>query len=63
MVTDKQVRRLRMSYKRTGSLCKAAAQAEMDEKTARKYLRARQLPSEMAATHTWRTRPDAFEED
>jgi transposase len=63
MVTDKQVRRLQMSYKRTGSLCKASAQAEMDEKTARKYIRARQLPSEMAAAHSWRTRPDAFEED
>jgi hypothetical protein len=32
----------------------------MDAKTARKYLRARRLPSEMNRKHTWRTRPDLF---
>ena len=34
----------------------------MDPKTARKYLRARRLPSEMQKKHTWRTRPDPFAE-
>jgi hypothetical protein len=63
MVTDKQVRRLRMSYKRTGSVCKAAAQAEMDEKTARKYIRSKAMPSQIASEHTWRTRPDPFAQD
>jgi hypothetical protein len=40
----------------------AAAQAGMDEKTARKYLRAGKLPSEMKGEHTWRTREDPFAE-
>ena len=39
----------------------AAAKAGMDVKTARKYLRSRKLPSEVAADHTWRTRSDPFE--
>lgn len=34
----------------------------MDEKSARKYLRAGKLPSEMRVEHTWRTREDPFEE-
>jgi hypothetical protein len=34
----------------------------MDEKTARKYLRAGKLPSEMMREHTWRTREDPFAE-
>ena len=34
----------------------------MDEKTARKYRRSGQLPSEVQAPHTWRTRPDPFAE-
>jgi len=34
----------------------------MDEKTARKYRDAEQLPSQMKTEHTWRTRPDSFEE-
>jgi len=35
----------------------------MDRKTARKYLKAGKLPSEMAEPRTWRTHPDAFAED
>jgi hypothetical protein len=38
----------------------AAAKAEMDVKTARKYGRLGKLPSEVKAAHTWRTRPDRF---
>ncbi len=34
----------------------------MDVKTARKYLRARHLPSEMKAERHWRTRQDGFAE-
>src|SRR5260370_41570980 len=34
----------------------------MDVKTARKYLRARRLPSEMQADRHWRTRQDGFSE-
>ena len=38
----------------------AAAKAGMDRKTARKYLRARRLPSELAPAPRWRTRADVF---
>lgn len=40
----------------------AAAKAGMDRKTARKYLRAGRLPSELPQAAPWRTRVDAFEE-
>lgn len=40
----------------------AAAKAGMDRKTARKYLRAGRLPSELPQAARWRTRVDAFEE-
>jgi len=52
-----------MSYKKSGKLCRAAAQAEMDEKTARKYLILRKLPSEIKPERTWRTRQDQFADD
>jgi len=45
-----------------GVLWKAASKAVMSAKTARKYLRAMKLPSQMKVTHTWRTRPDPFVE-
>lgn len=62
MVTDRQVRSL-MAYRRKfGSLQTAADKAGMDEKTARKYVRLGKLPSEIKMPHTWRTRPDPFEE-
>lgn len=40
----------------------AAMKADMDRKTARKYVTAGKLPSEMKAPRDWRTRPDRFEE-
>ena len=40
----------------------AAAKAGMDRKTARKYLRAGRLPSELPQAPRWRTHADAFEE-
>lgn len=40
----------------------AAAKSGMDEKTARKYVRAGKLPSELKKRRTWRTREDPFEE-
>jgi len=61
MVTDRQVRSL-MRYRKTEkTLQTAAAKAGMDEKTARKYVRLRRLPSELKKPHVWRTRSDAFE--
>ena len=41
-------------------LGKAALKAGMDEKTARKYRRSGQLPSEMVGPRPWRTHPDPF---
>jgi hypothetical protein len=41
----------------------AAAKAGMSERTARRYERAGKLPSELKRAHTWRTRPNPFEED
>ncbi len=43
------------------TLASAAAKADMDEKTARKYKRLRMLPSEVKKPHTWRTRKDPFD--
>jgi hypothetical protein len=39
----------------------AALKTGMDEKTARKYLRLGELPSQLKKEHTWRTRQDPFE--
>jgi transposase len=61
MTTDEQVRRLMSLIKKGLPLSTAAAKAGMSEPTARKYRRAGQLPGELKAAHTWRTRPDPFE--
>jgi len=63
MVTpDRKVRKLMEEYQRTGNVTTASLRADLDPKTARKYLRAGKLPTEMRVEHTWRTRPDPFEE-
>jgi hypothetical protein len=62
MVSDEQVKRLRRLAGQKWLLEVAAAKSGMDPKTARKYLRARRLPSEMRQKRTWRTRPDPFAE-
>lgn len=43
-------------------MTKAAAKAGMDDTTARRYHRAKKLPSELKKPHTWRTREDDFDE-
>jgi hypothetical protein len=63
MVTDQQVRRLMLLMQTSKSLSSSAAKAEMDEKTARKYLDLGKLPSEIKKEHNWRTRKDPFTED
>jgi hypothetical protein len=63
MVSDQQVRRLWRLAQGKLSLEVVAANAGMDTKTARKYLRERKLPSEMKQKHAWRTRPDPFAEN
>ncbi len=62
MVSDTQVRRLMGYAQQEKTLALAAAKAGMDEKTARKYVKAGRLPSELEVEHTWRTREDAFAE-
>jgi hypothetical protein len=60
LVTDKQVRRLIALVKAKGNQEIAAAKAGMDAKTARKYRRLGQVPSELSAEPRWRTRQDPF---
>jgi hypothetical protein len=59
-VTDQQVRKLMSEYQKTGKLEKAALRAGIDRKTARKYVRTGQLPSQCRRGHGWQTRPDPF---
>ena len=61
MVTDEQVRLL-MKYRQNRTVQQAAARAGMDVKTARKYLKAGKLPSQLKRDHPWRTREDPFGE-
>jgi len=60
VVTDRQVRRLMEMLGKGKNLAAAAAKADMDEKTARKYRALGKLPSEIKVDHTWRTREDPF---
>ncbi len=43
-------------------LVRAAAAAGMSEPTARKCARSGRMPSAVRAPHTWRTRPDPYEQ-
>jgi len=63
MVTDEQVRRLFEMQNKVDHLYQAADLAAMSTKTARKYLRSGQLPSQCKKEHTWKTHEDAFEAD
>lgn len=60
MMPDRKVRKLMEEYGKTGKLGKAALRADMDVKTARKYVELGKLPSEVQVEHTWRTREDPF---
>ena len=62
MVTDRQVRRLMELLGKGMRLGSAAAKADMDEKTARKYRCLGKLPDEVRMEHSWRTREDPFDE-
>jgi hypothetical protein len=61
-VSDAQVRKLMEEMSKHGRIGVAAMKADMDPKTARKYVTAGKLPSEMRAPRDWRTRQDPFEE-
>jgi len=62
MVTDRQVRMLMTLINKEETLAAAAAKAGMDEKTARKWRDSEMLPSQSKVEHTWRTRPNPFED-
>jgi hypothetical protein len=61
--SDAQVRKLMEEMSKHGRVGVAAMMAGMDRKTARKYVKAGKLPSEMKTARTWKTRDDPFEED
>ena len=63
LTPDRKVRKLMKDYQVSHNLSKCALNADMDVKTARKYLRADKLPSQTYTEHTWKTRVDPFEED
>ena len=61
--TDQEVQRLMREYSKHGEVGRAARAAAMDRKTARKYIDAQKLPSELRVDRDWRTRSDPFEAD
>jgi hypothetical protein len=61
-VSDAQTRKLMEEMTKHGKVGLAAMKAGMDRKTARKYVAAGKLPSEMTALRDWRTREDPFAE-
>jgi hypothetical protein len=61
-VSDAQARKLMEEMTKHGKVGLAAMKAGMDRKTARKYVAAGKLPSEMAVPRDWRTREDPFAE-
>ena len=62
-VTDAQVRRMMEEMSKSGEIGQAAMKADMDRKTARRYVVAGKLPSEMRTPRSWRTRQDPFAQD
>ena len=63
MVTDNQVRILMKLINQSKTLKTASAKAGMGEKTARKYRRLGQLPSQCKVIHDWLTHEDIFKDD
>jgi hypothetical protein len=61
MVTDRQVRRLRMELGKGESLLSAALRSGMSENTARRH-RTGELPGQRKSPRKYRTRPDPFAE-
>lgn len=61
--TDKQVRTLMSEMNKHGHVGLAAAGANMDRKTARKYLAIRQMPSALTRPRDWKTRECPFSDE
>lgn len=62
MVSDRKIKKLgeEMIQGKTQKL--AALNADLDPKTARKYIRLGVLPSDIKVEHTWRTRANPFDQ-
>ena len=58
LITDRQYQRLMKEYNASGVLAHAAMKADVDVKTARRYVNAGKSPQELKPEHTWRTRED-----
>lgn len=63
MISNNQIKRLRMLINKGLSCEDAAEKTGISEKTARKYLKSGKLPTELQKDHTWRTRADPFKDD
>lgn len=63
MVKDAQVRKLMDEMSKHGRVGVAALRAGLHRNTARRYLEAGKLPSELKQPRTWRTRQDPFAAD
>ena len=63
MKSDREVLRMLRERYQGKPLDQAAARAGMSVPTARRYLRAGKLPSQLTAPRTYRTRPDPFAAD
>ena len=62
MVNDTQVRRLIRLMNSENKLSVAAMKSGMSENTARRYIRAEDIPSRIKREHRWRTRLDSFKD-
>ena len=60
--TDQQVRRLWMERQKNKTIVQAALKAGLTRKTASKYIKAGELPSEIRTDRDWKTREDPFDE-
>jgi len=61
MITDKQVQLLRYNMTKYSNQKIAAAKSGMSERSTRKYLKTKELPSELKKERYWRTRSNIFE--
>jgi hypothetical protein len=62
MIKNNQMRRLIKIMNKTNNISLSASKTDMDEKTARKYLKLNKLPGELKKEHTWITRKDPFKD-
>jgi transposase len=58
LITKRQWRRLLRGYRRNGNMEQSAIRADVDRKTARKYIRSGKKPAAQRVKHDWPTRAD-----